>query len=194
MVDKGKIESAIETILQAIGEDSNREGLLATPERVARVYEEIFSGINIDPQAILQTTFNEEYSGLVTLERISFFSMCEHHLLPFYGFVSIGYIPNGKIAGLSKFVRLIDVLSKRPQLQERLTEQIVNLIDLVLSPEGVAVIISAEHMCMSLRGVNKVGATIKTVASRGSLSTQNDRFKEFETIVSKEKKSCLALD
>ncbi|GIT16247.1 MAG: hypothetical protein CM1200mP37_8280 [Chloroflexota bacterium] len=116
-----------------------------------------FSGIDIDPQAILQTTFSEEYSGLVTLEKISFFSMCEHHLLPFYGFVSIGYIPNGKIAGLSKFVRLIDVLSKRPQLQERLTEQIVNLIDLVLSPEGVAVIISAEHMCMSLRGVKKLG-------------------------------------
>ena len=113
--------------------------------------------------------------------------MCEHHLLPFYGFVSIGYIPNGKIAGLSKFVRLIDVLSKRPQLQERLTEQIVNLIDLVLSPEGVAVIISAEHMCMSLRGVKKMGATIKTVASRGVLNTQNDRFKEFESIVSKAK-------
>ena len=121
MVDKGKIEKAIESIIHAIGEDSKREGLLATPKRVARVYEEIFSGIDIDPQAILQTTFSEEYSGLVTLEKISFFSMCEHHLLPFYGFVSIGYIPNGKIAGLSKFVRLIDVLSKRPQLQERLT-------------------------------------------------------------------------
>ena len=187
MVDKGKIESAIESILQAIGEDSTREGLLTTPKRVARAYEEIFSGINIDPQAILQTTFNEEYTGLVTLERISFFSMCEHHLLPFYGFVSIGYIPNGKIAGLSKFARLVDVLSKRPQLQERLTEHLVNLIDLVLSPEGVAVIISAEHMCVSFRGVNKVGATIKTVASRGLLSTQHDRFKEFESIVSKEK-------
>ena len=187
MVDKGKIEKAIESIIHAIGEDSKREGLLATPKRVARVYEEIFSGIDIDPQAILQTTFSEEYSGLVTLEKISFFSMCEHHLFPFYGFVSIGYIPNGKIAGLSKFVRLIDVLSKRPQLQERLTEQIVNLIDLVLSPEGVAVIISAEHMCMSLRGVKKVGATIKTVASRGVLNTQNDRFKEFESIVSKAK-------
>ena len=113
--------------------------------------------------------------------------MCEHHLLPFYGFVSIGYIPNGKIAGLSKFARLVDALSKRPQVQERLTEQLVNLIDSVLSPKGVAVIISAEHMCMSIRGVRKAGSIVKTVVSRGLLSTQVDRFREFESIVSKEK-------
>ena len=187
MVDKGKIENAIESILEAIGEDPSREGLVATPARVARAYAEIFAGIEVDPQSILETTFNERFTGLVTLAEISFFSMCEHHLLPFYGFVSIGYIPNGKIAGLSKFARLVDALSKRPQVQERLTEQLVNLIDSVLSPKGVAVIISAEHMCMSIRGVRKAGSIVKTVVSRGLLSTQVDRFREFESIVSKEK-------
>jgi GTP cyclohydrolase I len=187
VVDKSKIEIAIRSILEAIGEDPSREGLVGTPIRVARAYTEIFAGIEVDPQSILEITFNEEYTGLVTLGGISFFSMCEHHLLPFYGLVSIGYIPNGKIAGLSKFAKLVDALSKRLQVQERLTEQLVNSIDSVLSPKGVAVIISAEHMCMSIRGVRKAGSIVKTVASRGLLSTQNDRFKEFETIVSKEK-------
>ncbi len=174
MVDKGKIENAIESILEAIGEDPSREGLVATPARVARAYAEIFAGIEVDPQSILETTFNERYTGLVTLSEISFFSMCEHHLLPFYGFVSIGYIPNGKIAGLSKFARLVDALSKRPQVQERLTIQIVKELQKVLNTEDVACVIDAKHLCVNSRGIRDVDSSTVTSEFGG-------KFKEKET-------------
>ncbi|MEW5784338.1 MAG: GTP cyclohydrolase I FolE [Bacillota bacterium] len=169
MVDKEKIAQAVEMILEAIGEDLDREGLLDTPRRVANMYNEVFGGMNRDPREQLKTCFvADEHDEMVLVKDISFYSMCEHHLLPFYGKAHIAYIPaEGRIVGLSKLVRVIDIVARRPQLQERLTSSVADVINEELKPKGVAVIVEAEHLCMSIRGVNKPGAITVTSAVRG---------------------------
>ena len=168
MIDQAKIRSAMKMILEAIGEDPTREGLVDTPDRVARMYEDIFSGIGADPRDEMQTFFNVEHNEMVIVKDIPFNSMCEHHFLPFFGVVHVAYIPkNGMITGLSKLARVVDCVAKRPQLQERLTTEIADAIMNVLQPEGVGVVVNAEHMCMSMRGVKKPGAKTVTSAMRG---------------------------
>ena len=168
-VDKGKIRNAVRDILEAIGEDPDREGLIDTPDRVARMYEEIFSGLHEDPRDHLKVVFqDEEHEELVIVKDIPFYSSCEHHIVPFYGKAHIAYLPkDGRLTGLSKLARLIETLAKRPQLQERITKDAADIIMEELSPHGVIVIIEAEHMCMTMRGVKKPGSKTITSAVRG---------------------------
>ncbi|MCW2278924.1 GTP cyclohydrolase I FolE [Heliophilum fasciatum] len=167
-MDLKKIEQAVTMILEAIGEDPQREGLLDTPKRVARMYQEILGGIEEDPSRHLHVMFNEEHEEMVMVKDIPLYSMCEHHLLPFYGVAHIAYIPQaGRITGLSKIARTVEGFAKRPQLQERLTAQIANSLMDVLEPQGVLVVIEAEHMCMTMRGVKKPGSRTVTSAVRG---------------------------
>lgn len=166
-VDKPRIEAAIREILSAVGEDPNREGLVDTPARVARMYEEIFSGLREDPKIHMRKTFNEKYDEMVLVRDISFSSCCEHHLLPFHGKAHIGYLPNGKIVGLSKIARAVDSIAKRPQVQERMTEELADLVMTVLECRGVGVIIEATHSCMTMRGIRKPGSLCTTSAMRG---------------------------
>ncbi len=168
-MDKEKIERAVRDILEAIGEDPTREGLLDTPKRVARMYEEIFSGIGKDPSNDLQVFFQEAgHEELVLVKDIPFYSCCEHHLVPFFGKAHIGYIPRGgKLTGLSKLARVVDMASKKPQLQERLTTQIVDALEKALHPLGIIVVVEAEHMCMTMRGVKKPGSRTVTSGVRG---------------------------
>lgn len=168
MIDQEKIQKAIHMIIEAIGEDPKREGLVDTPKRVAKMYADVFSGINEDPKSYMETFFSVDHDEMVLVKDISFYSMCEHHFLPFFGKVSVAYIPkNAKITGLSKLVRVVDSVSKQPQLQERLTSQIADAIMEALDPEGVAVVVDAEHMCMSMRGVKNPGTKTITSAVRG---------------------------
>ena len=170
MMDQDKIREGVRLILEGIGEDPNREGLLETPDRIARMYGEIFSGLHENPEKYLKI-FNEQEQNneLVIVRDIPLYSVCEHHLLPFVGKAHIAYIPkNGRIIGLSKFARIVDCFARRPQVQERLTAQIADAIDEVLEPQGVIVVIEAEHMCMSMRGVKKPGTTTTTSAVRGA--------------------------
>jgi len=162
-----RIEQSINAILEAIGEDPTREGLQETPERVARMYQELFSGVGQDPQDAIDAVFESESEDPVVLGNVPFYSMCEHHLLPFYGQAHLAYIPNGKIAGLSKLVRALEVASRRLQVQERLTGQVADAIFSALNPHGVAVEFEAEHFCMSMRGVQKPGSRVVTTAIRG---------------------------
>ena len=171
MIDQEKIKAAVASIIDAIGEDPAREGLVDTPSRVAEMYGDLFSGLHGDPVKALATGFEEGHKELVVLKDISFFSICEHHFLPFYGIAHIGYVPIGRVVGASKLARTLDILAHRPQIQERLVNQLVETIFEALKPEGVAAVISAEHLCMSLRGVKKPGAKIVTTASRGNFST-----------------------
>lgn len=172
MIDKEKIESAVLMILEAIGEDPTREGLLDTPKRVAKMYEEVFGGLHEDPRKHLQVVFTEDHEELVVVKDIPFYSMCEHHLVPFLGRAHVAYIPsNGKITGLSKLARTVETLAKRPQLQERLTSQVAEMIMESLHPMGVLVVIEAEHLCMSMRGVKKPGSVTVTSAVRGIFKT-----------------------
>jgi len=167
-MNKIRIERAVKEILLAIGEDPEREGLLDTPKRVARMYEEIFSGIGKDPGKELHVVYNEEHDEMVVLKDIPFYSMCEHHLLPFTGRAHVAYIPeNNKIVGLSKLARLVDAVSKKPQLQERLTSSIADIIMKSLKPKGALVIVQAEHLCMTMRGIKKPGSKMITSAVRG---------------------------
>ncbi|MEG2396188.1 MAG: GTP cyclohydrolase I FolE [Oscillospiraceae bacterium] len=170
MLDKERIEKAVREILIAIGENPDREGLVETPKRVANMYEEIFSGISDSPERHLKL-FNEGNNDeMVIVRDIPMYSMCEHHLLPFIGKAHIAYIPSdGKVIGLSKLARIVDSFSKKPQLQERLTSQIADFLDENLSPKGIAVIIEAEHLCMTMRGARAAGATTQTSALRGSM-------------------------
>ena len=161
------IQSAIKSILESIGEDVNREGLIDTPRRVSELYLELFSGVGKDPEKNLNIGFSENHYDPVLLTNISFFSICEHHLLPFIGKVHIGYIPQGKVVGVSKLARVVDIFAKRLQIQERLTTQIADTIDTSLDALAVLVVISAEHMCMTLRGVEKPGALLTTFSERG---------------------------
>lgn len=167
-MDIDRIEKAVAMILEAIGEDKEREGLRDTPKRVARMYQELFSGIKEDPGEYLQVLFTEHHDELILVKDIPFYSMCEHHLLPFYGKAHVAYIPRkGRITGLSKLVRVAEGFARRPQLQERLTSQIADSIMEKLQPWGVAVVVEAEHMCMTLRGVKKPGSKTVTSAVRG---------------------------
>ena len=169
MIQQETIEGAVARILQTLGEDPQREGLRETPKRVAELYGELFSGIDRDPAAELAVTYDESYRGIVLLRDIPFYSMCEHHLLPFFGFVHIAYLPNGAVVGTSKLVRALDVLARRPQLQERLTGQLADVLFEKLRAEGVGVVVKAEHLCMSMRGVQKPGTLVVTCETRGTL-------------------------
>ncbi|MGV3488078.1 MAG: GTP cyclohydrolase I FolE [Tuberibacillus sp.] len=167
-VNKEQIEQAVKMILEAIGENPNREGLLDTPKRVARMYEEVFQGLEQDPRDYFATIFGEDHEELVLVKDIPFYSMCEHHLVPFYGIAHVGYIPRGgRVTGLSKLARAVEAVAKRPQLQERITSTIADAINETLDPHGVIVVIEAEHMCMTMRGVKKPGAKTVTSAVRG---------------------------
>lgn len=168
-VDQPRIAAAVREILAAIGEDPDREGLKDTPERVARAYAEIFAGVGADPASVLSTVFDEHHEELVIVRDIPLYSTCEHHLVPWHGVAHVGYIPNGngRITGLSKLARLVDLYAKRPQVQERLTTQVADALDAALAPRGVIVVVSAEHLCMSMRGVRKPGARTVTSAVRG---------------------------
>jgi GTP cyclohydrolase I len=167
-VDLERIRAAVREILIAVGEDPDREGLLETPDRVARMYAEVFAGIHQDPAVHLTKVFTQKYNELVLIKDIRFESTCEHHLLPFIGTAHVAYIPNGKVVGLSKIPRVIDVLAKRPQLQERLTEEVADLVMEQLDAKGVAVVIEATHTCMTIRGVHKPGSSMVTSALRGA--------------------------
>ncbi len=171
-MDVEKIEHAVKMILEAIGEDPEREGLKETPQRVARMYQEIFSGIDSDPSSHLLVQFSEEHEEMIIVKDIPIYSMCEHHLVPFYGKAHIAYIPKGgKITGLSKLARTVDGFCKRPQLQERLTSEVADSVMRNLNPMGVLVVIEAEHMCMTMRGVKKPGTLTLTSAVRGVFKT-----------------------
>lgn len=166
-MNKEKIMEGVKLILEGIGEEVNREGLIETPDRVARMYMEIFEGLGKDAKDILSKTFQVENNDLVLEKDITFFSMCEHHLVPFFGKVHIAYIPKGKVAGLSKLARTVEVYAKKPQLQERLTTEIADAIMEYLDAEGAMVVIEAEHTCMTMRGVKKPGAKTVTTTYRG---------------------------
>lgn len=167
-MNREKIEKAVKQILESIGENVNRKGLKETPRRVAKMLEEILSGYKQDPKKILGKVFYEEFNELVLVKDIPFYSLCEHHILPFFGKAHIAYIPDGKkVVGISKFARLVDVFTKRLQLQERMTNQIADTIMETLTPQGAMVVIEAEHLCMIMRGVKKPGSKIVTSAMRG---------------------------
>jgi GTP cyclohydrolase I len=167
-VDQPRIEAAVREILLAIGEDPDREGLIETPARVARMYAEVFSGLSKDPREHLRKTFTQKYDEVVLVRDIQFASFCEHHLLPFTGKAHVAYLPSGKIVGLSKLARVVEVLARRPQVQERMTEDLADLLMRELDPKGVAVILEASHSCMTLRGVRNVESMCTTSAMRGT--------------------------
>jgi len=168
MVDHEKIKQAVRMILEAVGEDPDREGLLDTPARVARMYEEIFQGLKTDPKEYFSVIFSEDHEELVLVKDIPFYSTCEHHLVPFFGHAHVAYIPRGgRVTGLSKLARAVDMVAKRPQLQERITSLVADTIMGELEPHGVVVVVEAEHMCMTMRGVKKPGAKTVTSAVRG---------------------------
>ena len=166
-VDLKRIEAAVREILHATGEDPDREGLVETPARVARMYAELFSGLHEDPRAYLEKCFSEQYDEVVLVRDIAFSSLCEHHLLPFMGKAHIGYLPDGKVVGLSKLARVVDGIARRPQVQERMTEEIANLLLDELDAKGVAVVVEATHSCMTIRGVRKPGSLCVTSAMKG---------------------------
>lgn len=183
MIDKKKIERATKLILEAIGEDPKRDGLKKTPFRVAKAYDFILQGYGQDPIEILGTSFTEKYNEMVLIRDIEFYSLCEHHLLPFFGKVHIAYIPNGKVLGLSKMARVTDVFSRRLQVQERMTEQIAEAINNCLEPKGVAVIIEAAHLCMQMRGVEKQHSQTTTSAMRGVFLSEEKTRSEFLSLI-----------
>ncbi|NLA54071.1 MAG: GTP cyclohydrolase I FolE [Clostridiales bacterium] len=171
-MDLPRIERAVREILQAVGEDPDREGLLETPARVARMYEEIFAGLHKNPLDVMKVFNEPNHDGMVLISDIPFYSMCEHHLLPFVGKAHVVYIPkDGRILGLSKIARLVDIISKKPQVQERLTSQVADFMVKALQPQGVAVIVQAEHLCMTMRGIRKPGSITITSALRGLCKT-----------------------
>jgi GTP cyclohydrolase IA len=166
-VDRARIEAAVREILLAVGEDPDREGLAETPARVARLYAEIFSGLHADPRDLVRKKFTQKYDEMVLVKDIRFASVCEHHLLPFFGKAHIGYLPNGTIVGLSKLARVVEALARRPQVQERMTEALADLLMSELDARGVAVILEATHTCMTIRGVRKPESICTTSAMRG---------------------------
>lgn len=165
--DDAALRKAVREIIRAVGEDPNREGLRETPRRVAAMYAEVFSGLRLDPADVLRVGFEEGHQELVLVKDIPFYSMCEHHFLPFHGVAHVGYIPNGRVVGLSKLARALEILARRPQLQERLTSQLADAIMSTLEPAGVAVVVKAEHLCMTMRGIRKPGSQTVTSAMRG---------------------------
>lgn len=183
VVDAERIASAVRVILESLREDPEREGLQGTPERVADMYREVFAGLHQDAVAVLQTGFEEGYDEMVVARDVPFFSMCEHHLLPFYGAVHIGYIPRGRIVGISKLARAVDILARRPQVQERLTCQIADAVVEGTDPKGVAVVLEAVHLCMVMRGVKKPGSKIVTSVNRGCFRRDPRTRAEFLSLV-----------
>ncbi|MGD1169618.1 GTP cyclohydrolase I FolE [Mycobacterium seoulense] len=171
--DQARAEAAVRELLHAVGEDPDRHGLRDTPARVARAYREIFAGLYTDPDSVLNTMFDEDHDELVLVKEIPLYSTCEHHLVSFHGVAHVGYIPgnDGRVTGLSKIARLVDLYAKRPQVQERLTSQIADALMNKLDPRGVIVVIEAEHLCMAMRGVRKPGAVTTTSAVRGQFKT-----------------------
>ncbi len=167
MVDQEKVKAAVQLLLEAIGEDVNREGLKETPDRIARMYAEIFSGMEEDAKEHLTKVFSTEHNGIVLEKDIVFYSMCEHHMMPFYGKAHVAYIPDGKVVGLSKLARTVEVYAKRLQLQEQMTAQIADAVMQYLSPQGVIVMLEAEHMCMTMRGIKKPGSKTVSITARG---------------------------
>ncbi len=182
-VDLPRIERAVREILAAVGEDPDREGLVETPARVARMYAELFRGLHDEPRVHLQKFFTEKYDELVLVRDISFNSMCEHHLLPFMGVAHVGYIPNGRVIGLSKLARVVEVVSKRPQVQERMTEEIANLLIEELDVKGVAVVVEATHTCMTIRGIRKPGSLCVTSAMKGQFRANLSSRSEVMTLI-----------
>ncbi len=183
-IDKGRIRAAVRELLLAIGEDPDREGLAETPRRIAEAYAEIFGGVQEDPNGLLRVGFEEGHDEMVVLRDIPFYSMCEHHLLPFHGIAHVAYVPRGRVVGISKIARLVEVLARRPQLQERLTSQIADSLMDALEPDGTAVTIEAEHLCMTMRGIKKPGSRMVTSAMRGTFQSQVETRQEFLAFVS----------
>ena len=183
MVNKAKIEEAVTMILEAIGEDVTREGLVETPARIARMYEEIFSGVDESCEELMAKRFHEPNNDMVLEKDIVFYSMCEHHLLPFFGKVHVAYIPDGEVVGLSKLARTVDVYAKRPQLQERMTNQIADAIMEQLGAKGAMVMVEAEHMCMTMRGIKKPGSRTITYSVKGVFKEDKDLQNKFMQLV-----------
>jgi len=185
VVDEDVVRKAVTSIITAIGEDPKREGLLETPTRVAEMYSELFAGIDVDPTEELKVGYERGHREMVIVKDIPFHSMCEHHLLPFYGVVHIGYIPDasGRVVGISKLARVVDIITRRPQIQERMTTQIADAIVDGLAPQGVAVVAQAEHMCMVMRGVKKPGSNIITSAIRGLFRQRAASRAEFFSLI-----------
>ena len=182
-LDLDRIERAVREILEAIGEEPGSEVLSDTPARVARMYEEVFAGLAVDPSEHLRVGFEEGHQEMVILRDVPFYSLCEHHLLPFHGRVHLGYVPGGRLVGLSKLARVVEGYAKRPQLQERLTSQIADCISDCLQPDGVAVVVEAEHLCMTMRGVKKPGSYVITSAMRGNFRKRVATRSEFLSLV-----------
>ena len=185
MVDQDKIKLAAASIIEAIGEDPHRESIKDTPRRIAEMYAEIFSGLDTDPKTELTVGFEEGHRELVILRDIPFYSMCEHHLLPFYGVAHVGYIPgaDGKVVGIIKLARGVEIFARSPQLQERMTRQIADAIFENIQPAGVAVVVRAEHLCMTMRGIKKPGANVITSAIRGSFRSKAVTRSEFLSLI-----------
>ena len=182
-IDQERIARAVREIIEAIGEEPGRDGLIETPERIGRMYAELFSGIHQDPLEVLRRGFQEDHKEMVILKDIPFYSLCEHHFLPFHGAAHVGYVPEGRIIGVSKLARVVDILARRPQMQERLTSQVADAIMEGLRPDGVAVVIEAEHLCMTMRGVQKPGARMITSAIRGGFRRRGVTRAEFMSLV-----------
>ena len=182
-MDNGAIEKAVQEIIRAVGDDPRREGLSGTPRRIAEMYKEIFAGLNQDPLDVLTVGFEEGHSEMVVLQDIPFYSMCEHHFLPFHGVAHVGYIPRGRVIGISKIARVVEILAKRPQLQERLTTQIADSLSSALAPEGVGVVLKAEHLCMTMRGIKKPGSNMITSAMRGRFLESEVTRSEFLSLI-----------
>ncbi|MBY0522142.1 MAG: GTP cyclohydrolase I FolE [Gemmataceae bacterium] len=182
-VDEQRIQAAVREILLAVGEDPDREGLRETPARVGRMYAELFAGVHKDPRIYLKKTFTQKYDEMVLVKDIGFDSMCEHHLLPFMGKAHIAYLPNGKIVGLSKLARVVEVLSRRPQVQERMTEELADSLMDELDARGVGVILEATHTCMTIRGIRKANSLCTTSAMRGSFQTNQSSRAELMALI-----------
>lgn len=182
-VEKPRIERAVREIIHAIGENPDRDGLRDTPRRIADMYEEIFAGLRVDPYKYLEVTFDEAYSEMVVLKDIPFYSMCEHHFAPFHGIAHVAYIPHGNVVGLSKLARVVEAFARRPQVQERLTAQVADTIMEGLQPKGAAVVIQAEHLCLTMRGIKKPGAKMVTSAVRGIFKDNAATRAEFQSIL-----------
>lgn len=182
-VDLARAERAVRELLLALGEDPDREGLRETPRRVAAAFEEVLGGREVDAEALLQVGFDEGHDEMVILRDIPFFSICEHHLFPFRGAAHVAYVPRGRVVGISKLARLVDAVARRPQLQERLTAQIADIMMEGLQPDGVAVAVEAEHLCMTMRGIKKPGSRMVTSAMRGTFQTQDETRAEFLALV-----------
>ncbi len=182
-VDQDKISAGVRMILEAIGEDPNREGLRNTADRVARMYTEVFQGLYQDPRDHVTVFFDEQHDEMVLVKDIPFYSMCEHHLLPFHGRAHVAYLPSGKVLGLSKIARVVEAFAQRPQVQERLTSQIADLLTSELDALGVAVVMEATHTCMTMRGVKKPGSSMITSAMRGTFKTDQATRSEFMSLI-----------